>query len=203
MLRLGALTTVYVNNKNNTAHISKKKKRNKKGKRRGKKKKTLSAKGRGQRGGSVRDLEAVWNWRESQVPTENQIRRLTRWLAAFLSVCRRGGFRSNSSRSPQVTQLLPVSRFQSWNDDRDVSRSDPSPPPKFTSRIPSSPQLNKHNHTGWEHGNTAPPPAALPPRWQRVQLCDWEVSLFLKIELSSGVLWVSHCRPLKTSLVGS
>lgn len=157
MLRLGALTTVYVNNKNNTAHISKKKKRNKKGKRRGKKKKTLSAKGRGQRGGSVRDLEAVWNWRESQVPTENQIRRLTRWLAAFLSVCRRGGFRSNSSRSPQVTQLLPVSRFQSWNDDRDVSRSDPPPPSLPPEYLP----VRSWTNTTTRAGNTETQPPHL------------------------------------------
>lgn len=39
MLRLGALTTVYVNNKNNTAHISKKKKETKKGREEGRKKK--------------------------------------------------------------------------------------------------------------------------------------------------------------------
>ena len=61
MLRLGALTTVYVNNKNNMAHISKKKKKKKEKKKEEKRegKKTLYAKGRGQRGGSVRDLEAV------------------------------------------------------------------------------------------------------------------------------------------------
>lgn len=39
MLRLGALTTVYVNNKNNTAHISKKKKEKKKEEKREEKKK--------------------------------------------------------------------------------------------------------------------------------------------------------------------
>lgn len=186
MLRLGALTTVYVNNKNNTAHISKKERKGKKRKRRRKEKnKTLSAKGRGQRGGSVRDLEAVWNWRQSQVPTENQIRRLTRWFAAFFfSFYMRWGFRSNTQPSSQLTRsCIIVSELR-----RVAVRS----PPCFTFRIPSSqgPGARSWTNTPLNEittraGNTetAPPPATLPPRWQKVQLHDfihephWEVSL--------------------------
>lgn len=202
MLRLGALTTVYVNNKNNTAHISKKKKRNKKGKRRGKKKKNSlrqrqrTARGKRARFGSGVKLARISGaYRKSN----SEVNKVTRRISFCLQERRLPKQQLTQPSSHSTPSCIAVSELKWWQ--RRVAVR--PPPPKFTSRIPSSPQLNKHNHTGWEHGNTAPPPAALPPRWQKVQLCDWEVSLFLKIELSFGVLWVSHCRPLKTSLVGS
>lgn len=54
MLRLGALTTVYVNNKNNTAHISKKKKEKKKEEKREEKKNSLRQRQRTARGKRAR-----------------------------------------------------------------------------------------------------------------------------------------------------
>lgn len=116
MLRLGALTTVYVNNKNNTAHISKKKKEKKKEEKREEKKNSLRQRQRTARGKRARFGSGVKLTRISGAyrKSNSEVNKVTRRISFCLQERRLPKQQLTQPSSHSTPSCIAVSELKWW-----------------------------------------------------------------------------------------